>query len=327
MNTKTFFIVAMTILSTASGTFSCSDKPVQPSLSVEPSELSFTATGDESYDVMVTTDQQSWKVTSSRTWCTVTKKGTSRFTVTAAANTTSSERTATIVVSADDADKVTVKVTQDVEPRLSVSPDTPISFTKNGGTNEAKTITVATNQSSWDATSDQTWCTVKKETNQFTVTATAHSGASNRTATITVTAGKAPKITLPVTQVSEPNIAFVARNPVTEGLYRNGFFYGSRVNFALIVYEAAGMTSITINEEAKGAPNGRSGVIKQTRVIPISDAGTYPLSQEMWNEYVYGADIYQFTYTVSAHGKSYTRTYSGNYNAYNGTWIHSFGLK
>jgi hypothetical protein len=216
-----------------------------------------------------------------------------------------------------------------VEPQLSVSPEIPISFTKDGGASEAKTITVTTNQSSWDAQSSQTWCTVvKKETNQFTVTAAANTDASGRTASITVTAGKAPEVTLSITQASGPNIAFIARNPVTESLYSPlGFFQGCRINFNLVVYDAAGMTSITISEEATGAPNGNRKTFSQTRVIPISGAGTYPLLQEISRNRSYG-DIYgQFVYTVSAHGKSYTRYYSGDYSAYDGSWGHYFVIK
>ena len=213
------------------------------------------------------------------------------------------------------------------DPVLSISQETPISFTKDAGESEVKTITVTTNQSSWDAQSDQTWCKVVKETNQFTVTATANTGTSNRTATINVTAGNAPEVTLSVTQASGPDIAFVARNPVTEAVYSNGFFTGSIVNFDLVVYDAAGMTSITILEEATGAPNGNRQTITQTRVIPISCAGTYPLSQKIVRSRTYGNIYSQFTYTVKAHGKSYTRNYSGDYSSYNGAWSHRFEIK
>jgi hypothetical protein len=226
-----------------------------------------------------------------------------------------------------DSDKSTEEQ-HGVEPQLSVSQETPISFTRDGGAGEAKTITVTTNQSSWDVQSSQTWCTVAKETNQFTVTAAANTGVSGRTASITVTAGKAPDVTLSVTQASGPNITFTARNPVTESLYSPlGFFQGCRINFDLVVYDAAGMTSITISEEATGAPNGNRKTFSQTRVIPISGAGTYPLSQEISRNRSYG-DIYgQFVYTVSAHGKSYTRYYSGDYSAYDGSWGHYFVIK
>ena len=212
------------------------------------------------------------------------------------------------------------------KPKLFVSPST-LSFSAAAAT--SRNVAVNTNQPLWNVTSDQTWCTVTKGTNQFTVTATANAIAEQRTATITISAGYAPNVTVAVTQASaEPDIAFVARNPVVEYLYTTtGFFNGSRINFDLIVYDAAERTSITIQEVASfGALNADPKEIRQTRVIPISGPGTYSLSQEMLNtgEYGYGDTSSQFTYTVSAHGKSYSRTYSGICYSSRGRWDHYF---
>jgi len=84
--------------------------PILPTLSIEPSALSFTMEGTESYDVVVTTNQQSWDATSNQTWCTITK-GTDQFTVETAAN-TGTNRTATITVAAGKATPKTISVTQ-----------------------------------------------------------------------------------------------------------------------------------------------------------------------------------------------------------------------
>ena len=299
---------------------------ILPLLSVSPNNpVSFTKEGGESETITVDTNLPSWNVASDQTWCTIVKEA-NKFTTMVEANTSPYERTATITVSAGNAADVNIKAMQaGVEHELFVSPTTPVSFTKDGGT---KTIEVNTNLSSWDVTSNQTWCMVEKGTNQFTITAAAYSGASSRTAIITVKAGNASDITLSVTQTVEPNIAFVARNPVTESLYSNtGFFQGSRINFDLIVYDAAGMTSITILETATGAPNGNNKTFTQTRVIPISGAGTYQLSQEILRSSIYGGIYSQFSYTVSAYGKNYTRNYSGDYSSYNGAWNHYFVIK
>ena len=211
-----------------------------------------------------------------------------------------------------------------VPPMLSVEPSA-LSFT--AAATESYDVVVTTNQQPWNATSNQTWCTITKGTNQFTVKASANTGAI-RTATITVTAGNAPNVTITVTQASGyPNIAFVARNPILEYLYNNrGFFEGMRINFDLVVYDAMGMTSITISEEATGAPNGNYKKFTQTRVIPISGPGTYPLSQEIKSSSTYDIGSL-FTYTVSAYGESYTRNYSGSYSSYDGSWSHYFVIK
>jgi hypothetical protein len=136
--------------------------------------------------------------------------------------------------------------------------------------------------------------------------------------------GEVQKVT---TLVKEPQIAFSARNPILEYLYRNGFFYGSRINFNLIVIDDAGYTEIEIVETSGGTKNGRTKYITQSRTIQIDGPGTYTLSQEMWNGYSGYADQGSFTYSVSAFGKSYSTNFTGCYSAYNGEWDHYFGMK
>jgi uncharacterized repeat protein (TIGR02543 family) len=124
----------------------------------------------------------------------------------------------------------------------------------------------------------------------------------------------------------DPVIEFSDRNPVKEYLYENGFFYGTRVNFNLVVIDAAGLTEIKIYESAGRTKNGIAKYIYRTRTIPINGPGTYPLSQEMWNAYAGYADQSTFYYEASAYGKDYFTDYTGCYNAYNGAWEHYFGL-
>lgn len=200
---KNIWLIAL--ISIILSAVSCSgDEPetIQPILSVEPVALSFTTQAIESHEVTVTTNQSSWGAVSSQSWCTITK-GNGKFTVTATANTsTSPPEPAVITVTAGNAKPVTVHVTQSgVGAELSVSPNTPITFTGAGGANEAKTITVNTNQPSWDATSGQPWCVVAKSAGTFTVTVTPNTGLKERKAMITVSAGNASNVTIEVTQV------------------------------------------------------------------------------------------------------------------------------
>ncbi|MCL2833910.1 MAG: putative Ig domain-containing protein [Treponema sp.] len=125
-----------------------------------------------------------------------------------------------------------------------------------------------------------------------------------------------------------PNIAFsVGTGLRSEYLYNDsGFFDGSRVYYDLIVYDAAGMDSITINEDISGAPNGFSNSRNQTRVIPITGPGIYHISQEIRNSLIY-TDKYTFQYRVNAYGKSYSTNYTGAYYSYNGLWSHYFAFK
>ena len=85
-------------------------------LSVSPSTLSYTAAG-ESKTVTVTSNT-SWTATSSASWLTVNPASGSNdgtITAVAAANTTTSQRTATITISGTGANSQTISVTQAVE--------------------------------------------------------------------------------------------------------------------------------------------------------------------------------------------------------------------
>ena len=126
-----------------------------------------------------------------------------------------------------------------------------------------------------------------------------------------------------------PSISFVARSPAIEYVYENGFLYGSRINFNLIVNDSAGLSSITIEESFSGtSPNGISHSGSQTRVIPITGPGTYQLSQEIKTTSSIYPDSYSgFSYTVKAHGKSYSTNYTGMYSSYTGQWSHYFVIK
>jgi len=296
-------------------------------LTVDPNRISLGSWSD-GYKVAVKTNQPSWNATSNCTWCTLDIKNEGNIgtlTVSVEANSAAVSREATITITAGNANPQTISVFQaGAGAQLSLSLNN-VELNRGGDT---KTVTVTTNQSSWNVVSNQEWLTVSKSGNTITLSAPALTGAT-RSATVTVTAVHALPQSIYVTQKApDPNIAFVAGNPAIEYLYTmSGFFNGSRLNFNLVVYDDAGRTSITITEEATGAPNGNRKTVTQTRVIPISGPGTYPLSQSIMSSESYANTYSQFTYTVSAHGKSYSRTYSGLYNSLNGAWGHYFVSK
>lgn len=100
----------------------------------------------------------------------------------------------------------------DPDPTLSVSPNAAINFTAGAQPSEAVTITVTTNQASWDAVSNQTWCNVTKDVanNRFTVSATPNTATTSPPdATITVKAGDATPVTIAVTQNAAPAATLV----------------------------------------------------------------------------------------------------------------------
>ncbi|MDR1722721.1 MAG: hypothetical protein LBR84_02125, partial [Tannerella sp.] len=134
---------------------------VAATLTVSPTTYNFAAAGGASSAFTVTSNQ-SWTVTSSATWLTLSKSSGSNngtFTATAAANTTTAQRTATITVAGGGITR-TVAVTQDAATAatLTVSPTT-YNFVAAGGTSSAFTVT--SNQS-WTVTSSATWLTLSK---------------------------------------------------------------------------------------------------------------------------------------------------------------------
>lgn len=90
-------------------------------------------------------------------------------------------------------------------PTLSISPASPVAYTASGGTT---TVTVTTNQSSWNASSNQGWCEVAemdKIGKTFKIKAASHTSENAKTpATVTVTAGSAQSKTISVTQEGLP---------------------------------------------------------------------------------------------------------------------------
>ncbi|MFR0763780.1 MAG: BACON domain-containing protein [Alistipes communis] len=74
-----------------------------PSLSVEPSSLTFKADG-ESFDLVVTTDAAAWTATCKAAWITITSDNDATLRATAMPNRTASPRSATILFTGEDAD-------------------------------------------------------------------------------------------------------------------------------------------------------------------------------------------------------------------------------
>ena len=123
-------------------------------------------------------------------------------------------------------------------------------------------------------------------------------------------------------------LQIVAGKPVVEYDYTlSGFLNGCTINFNLVVTDAGGQKSITIKEVAKYS-TGRSDDKTQTRQIPISGPGTYPVRQVIYS----GNSSWRiarsgFTYTVSANGASFSTPYQGLYSGPPTTnWDHVFGI-
>ncbi|MDR1825297.1 MAG: hypothetical protein LBR27_08245, partial [Bifidobacteriaceae bacterium] len=109
------------------------------SLSVSSTSLALIAPPSTT-TVSVTTNQPSWTVTDNAAWLTVAQSGSS-FTVSAAANTTSAVRNATITVSAGVASKVWITVTQAAPSPVVITSVTVVGAPSVGSTLSAAVVT------------------------------------------------------------------------------------------------------------------------------------------------------------------------------------------
>ena len=132
-------------------------------LEVTDTPIHFPAEGG-SKEITVTTNAKSWNVTSSKTWCTVSK-GASNFTVTATENKVfAPPENAMLTVTAEGTTKkVTIEVTQDAaaEPaKAYIKPVTDkVIMNYQGGVNG---IGIESNVTGWSCRSDQSWCRLEK---------------------------------------------------------------------------------------------------------------------------------------------------------------------
>ena len=174
---------------------------VVPSLSVSPPNQNVPATpaGSTAFSV---TSNVSWSAGSNQGWCTVTPSGSGNGTITAnyTLNTTLVSRMATISVAASGVSTITVTVTQAAGlPYLSVTPPNQnVPSTPSGST----TFNVSSNIS-WNASSDQSWCTVTPSgSGNGTITANygVNPAVVSRVAIISIAAPGVSTITVTVTQ-------------------------------------------------------------------------------------------------------------------------------
>jgi hypothetical protein len=159
-----------------------------PPITLTPASLSFTAAGGAETVTLTTAGGAniSWDINNIPTWLTVSpsySSGSKTLTVTAAANTTTSTRSATLGVGPT---RIPFTVTQAGVPfTLTVSP-TSLDFPSAGGEEAVK----VESNGNWTATSSQTWLTVTPTSGtgdeKLTVTASTNIRTTGRTATITV---------------------------------------------------------------------------------------------------------------------------------------------
>ena len=172
-----------------------------PTLSVSPSNRNVTAAqGSTTFTVA---SNSTWTSASNAGWCTVTTGGTGNGTISAnySANTSVTQRVATITVTVSGLPAQTVTVTQaGAAPTLTVAPSNQNVAAQPGST----AFTVASN-TSWTSVSDASWCTVTPSgsgNGTLTATYTVNPATSVRIATITTTVSGLTPQSVTVTQAA-----------------------------------------------------------------------------------------------------------------------------
>ncbi len=178
-------------------------------LSVTPSNRDVTAgSGSTTFSV---TSNSNWTVVSNAGWCTVTASGSGNGTIVAnyLANTTTSQRVATITVSVAGLPNSVVTVTQaGATATLSVTPANRDVTSEAGTTNFS-----VTSNSNWTSSSNSEWCTVTPSgsgNGTINTNYQSNTSSSTRVATITVSVAGLPNSTVTVTQAG-----FIATLSVT----------------------------------------------------------------------------------------------------------------
>lgn len=144
-------------------------------------QVLFTPEGG-TVEISVTTNQEAWSVVSDQKWCEVTPlEGKFQITVAESAS-AQPQPAAKVTITAGPEfnqaiETLTVTQTAMTAATLTLDPAESIAFAATGG---SRKISVTTNQATWSVESGQSWCTVVKGADGFTVSVTENSTAQSR---------------------------------------------------------------------------------------------------------------------------------------------------
>ncbi|MEZ0609888.1 BACON domain-containing protein [Fibrella sp. WM1] len=187
-------------------------------LAVSTNSLSISATVGSTASFSVISSATSWNVSSSQPWLVASSSGTGgnqTVTLTAAANTSISSRTAVVTVSSSGLPDQVIQVVQaGAAPTLDVSALT-LDFTSAGGTNSL----AVTSNTSWSVISAASWLTVSllagTGNQPVSVTAEANTLASPRSATLLVQSNGLSQRVVIVSQAAAPTSLAVSATSFT----------------------------------------------------------------------------------------------------------------
>lgn len=187
--------------------FTGCEKKHHDNLSVSRTELTFSADDTKKETVIVTTNVDSWSYQRPPDWVTVQRNGYELDVSVQNYNETENARQASIDLVAGNADRITIKITQNARDGLSINPES-ISYEANETGN--KPVSIQTNASGWKATQpdNASWLGFNEQGNTLTVIVSEENAStSSRSAAIKVTAGNAFEKTLTVTQAGRHTLS------------------------------------------------------------------------------------------------------------------------
>ncbi|MDR2774543.1 MAG: hypothetical protein LBC19_07360 [Tannerella sp.] len=200
-NFKFNFVTLATAIISTLFIFNCCCKDSEPdTLTISKTQFTFDADDTETQSATITTSASDWSFKSSDSWVTAFGSENTLNVSVQRHSDIQNPRTATITVEAGNAEPALITIRQNAKNSLSISPE---SLTYESNEIGDKTVSITTNASSWDATTDASWVSLSKQGNTFKVTvSTMNTATSPRTAKITITAGNAEERTLTVTQAA-----------------------------------------------------------------------------------------------------------------------------
>ena len=195
-------IIAVVATGTTAQTITLNQDGAAPTLAVSSNSLfiASAANSTKTFDVVSNTN---WTAVSSQAWLALSSPsgtGNTTMTLTAQANPNATTRTATVTLSSAGLPDQVVTIVQAAVGTLSVSTNT---LSIAAPANSTKTFDIVTN-SSWTATSSQTWLALNNASGTgnatMTLTAQANPTIATRTATVTVSVAGATSQVVTVTQ-------------------------------------------------------------------------------------------------------------------------------
>ncbi|MBO7651219.1 MAG: trypsin-like peptidase domain-containing protein [Bacteroidales bacterium] len=177
----------------------------RPYITISPTRISFSDTREER-KISISTNSDSWKVSSKPDWCNVRiSSDYETLTIEAIKNNSYDIRNGTIVLETNDGASVSLSVSQSGKerPYITANPKS-ISFDEHEG---QKTISVKTNSESWNVSSTPNWCTISDRfSSSIVIKAKKNKSHKNRVGAIELVTNDGAKSYINMFQGGKPSV-------------------------------------------------------------------------------------------------------------------------